>query len=130
MADTPDEVLLKDIKDFIDVGLITNTEAISFSLALLYNALGKDEQKELIEKVCEVSKMINEFFSESVADKQGASVSFMFALIYMLANMNATMMFDEHWKKLIEKGTECQQSFLAKSVGKSLNRKDDNRGYC
>jgi hypothetical protein len=134
MAETPDEVLLKDITTFIDVGLITNSESIAFALAILYNSLDEKDKKDLVAKTCEVSKMINEFFAESVADRPGSSVSFMFALLYMLANLNGTMMFDEHWLKLVQKGLECRASVISTMTNrpgaKPGSKVDENRGYC
>jgi len=135
MCDTPDDKLIKDIQLFIDVGLISNIEAVSYSLAILYSSLNEEDKKDLAIKTCELSKMVNDFFTASIAEKEGSSVAFLFALLYMTANMNATLMFDEHWKNLVEKGIECKQKVLQKTilpivVDSTKKKNDDNRGYC
>lgn len=135
MSDTSDKKLIKDIEQFIDVGLISNTDAIAYSLALLYCSLDKKDKKILVGKICELSKMINEFFTNSIAEKEGSSIAFLYAMMYMNANMNATLMFDDHWKRLVEKGIECKQSFLKNvvvpTVANTVKKKvDENRGYC
>jgi hypothetical protein len=135
MCETPDEKLIDDVKQFISIGLISNAEAISYALALTYNSLKEEDRKELINDTLKISKMINDFYAESIADKPGSTMGFMYALSYMLANMNGTLMFDDAWKRMVEKGIECHASFIRNvvvpvTVKEDSKKKDnENRGY-
>jgi hypothetical protein len=130
-ADTPDEDIVKDIKMFIDSGVISTTEAIPYTLAILYSSLNDEDKHKLAEGVCELSRKLDKTFMEAVANKEGTSVEFMFALIYMLSNMNATLMQDDAWVRLTGKGLLCRDKFLELSGKKQPNvtKIDDNRGY-
>ena len=112
LKDADDEEILKDIQDFIVNNLISTSEESAYSLAILYNSLKEDDQKELRNGILRMSKKINDMFGDSVAEKEGTSVEFMFALLYMLASMSGTLMSDAHWERLTNLGKECRERYL------------------
>lgn len=122
LADATDEQIIKDIKDVIVNGLISDTEDITYSLAVLYNSLDENDREKLLERVLKQTRRINDLYTEG---SEGISaVDFMLALIYILDSMNSTLMIDDGWRRLFEHGQKVKSKY---AVGKIKNLKEPDR---